>query len=238
MTCLISASARGESADLVFIGDSHSAGCFGQTLDESLRKTINPHTGKPYLVRSAAACGSSASSWLNKKGASTKCGHRICPPKGACSVAAKGTSPPLEKLLAEAGPAPRPRVTVIALGSNMLKSDFEKTRREAERLIDQALAAGSHCVWIGPPQATAGFMPVAAYDGFVERLKSAVEARGCQFVDSGSKTSRDSITDRAGLHYDCLAGREWARRVFEEIHPRLRGPVLAIPRPAQAPGTR
>jgi lysophospholipase L1-like esterase len=202
------------TAKVLYIGDSHSYGCFGQELDKSLR-------GLGQSVESIATCGSSTQSWLNSAGHSTSCGYRACSTKGVCTSTKNGSSDSLEKILARNKPSSSPDLVIIALGSNMLKADLQKTMKDVVSLISKTKISGSKCIWIGPPQAALSFISKEAYDYFVERLEAVTTANDCRFVDSKNKTARENLSDPMGLHYNCNHGTKWASKVITEIQPLL-----------------
>ena len=208
------ASAR--AADVLYIGDSHSYGCFGETLDKSMR-AMKTSTGRAITVRSGATCGSSTASWLAAKGHETACGYRACTVNNTCTKSTKGHSDSAEKLMQEESP----KVTVVALGSNMLKRSPLAAMTDVHILIGKIKTQHSECVWIGPPQPALFFQRAEAYQAFNERLRSTVEGGGCRFILSDDKTSRENLRDSMGLHYDCANGTRWAEKVMKELRPLL-----------------
>jgi hypothetical protein len=211
------------AADVLFIGDSHSYGCFGQTLDKSIRQITHPRTNQHLTALSSATCGSSSSSWLQPGGNDTKCGFRFCDANGACRMSKEGHSPSLMSLLAGASTSPQmpPSTVIVELGSNMLKANLDKTMKDVTTIIQNIRAKGSACIWIGPPQPALFFLSKAAYEHFVQTLSAVVSHANCQFVDSNTKTSRQNLNDPMGLHYSCRDATHWAEQVFREISPSL-----------------
>ncbi len=208
--------ARAETSDILYVGDSHSYGCFGQVLDKELRALENPMTHRPFVVRSSATCGSASSSWLSPNGHSTGCGYRACDIANKCVKANTGKSQSLNELLKL-----KPKVTVVALGSNMLKAKPEKTAADVLKMISLIKESKSECIWVGPPQAAEFFMPISSYNTFVEALQHTVESQGCRYISSDSKTARGNLNDTMGLHYDCKNGTAWAGKVLNQMKPVL-----------------
>jgi hypothetical protein len=255
-------------ADVLFIGDSHSASCFGENLYTQLRGSINSATGKPLTVRSEATCGSSATSWIQPNGNKTTCGYRTCDPKAfiPCSGTqlssrgsdrcdanenciygedlVKGHAPPMERLLSS-----HPKLTVIALGTNMLTDEaaaIEPELDDAEALIQKIKAAHSECLWIGPPDPLPCKISQRGYKAFVARLRTKVEGLECTFVDSSRYTSRENIQEwqtvrKTGkrlhncVHYECEAGKQWSHKVFADANFQ-RSLSSAFARPGATPG--
>jgi hypothetical protein len=212
-------------ADIVYIGDSHSTGCFGSELDKSLRSLIDPVSQNHVRVQSAATCGSSSASWLAPGGNSTLCGFRACGPSsdGDCATRESGKSASIESLIR----VTHPRVAVIELGSNMLKQNLESALQDATKLAQKVKDSGARCIWIGPPQPT--IVSPQVYENFVKHLSDTVSENGCRFIDSNPKTARENLgSNSLGLHYDCDHATAWSKKVSAEMNPivldLLRGP--------------
>ncbi len=201
--------------DILYIGDSHSYGCFGSVLDSHLREVKNNKVSP--TVFSRALCGSSTASWLSSAGPKTSCGFRSCDIKNNCNKMNSARSEPFPRLFKSVSP----KLTIIALGSNMLKADWDDTMAEVSRMISLSMKDGGRCIWIGPPQAQVKFMPIDRYEKFVSDLRKTVTKNDCLFVDSNEKTDRIKISDKLGLHYGCKEGTLWAEKVFAEIKPTV-----------------
>lgn len=203
--------------DVLFIGDSHSAGCFGTDLDQKLRTLPGVNNTKMKVI-SSATCGSRVSSWLKEKGHKTDCGYRYCNADGKCQLKTHGESDSLETLLEN-----KPQVTIIALGTNMLKSPPRDAMNDVTKALDKIKASGSLCIWVGPPQASTSFISKQKYEEFVQRLDSTVSQSGCLFVSSSNKTARENINDPQGIHYGCNDSKQWADKAFKQLGPIVNG---------------
>lgn len=201
---------QAHAAEALYIGDSHSFGCFGEEIDRTIRS-------KSSSLRSLATCGSGTWSWLKKDMNETSCGYRACSATGKCTKSLKGKGPSLSDLL----DTEKPKLTVVALGTNMMKSNFEYTMPEAKQMIAQIKKSGSACVWIGAPQAATFFNPITAQDKYFELLRNTVESEGCLFISSHDKTARENLNDTMGLHYSCKHGTAWGKKVGDELRPIL-----------------
>lgn len=147
-------SARAADTILV-VGDSHTAGSFGQKLDDSLRAVPGGR------VATYGVCSASPQSYFSET--SHPCGHlfrdfgKKAPAKWLGGRVYKETrpdgkggtrevemvkTPELQQLLADHNPT----LTVVALGSNVpiSGSSIRKT-------LDAIHKNNSACVWIGPP---------------------------------------------------------------------------------------
>jgi hypothetical protein len=224
-------------SDIVYIGDSHSAGCFGTTLDSAFRKMQDPISEKPLSVRTLAVCHSSTESWLPGGKNETTCGQLDCQPtdrSSDCRPYFKAGDKVvhhfenLDSLLQKSGPPPRPKVTVVELGTNILlgiskdRNATAKAMDKVKMLIGEIGKTGSRCIWIGPPQADSQIFTIKNYNEFTTQLKKTVESQNCKFIDSGDKTDRANLSASGGwIHYACPSATLWANKVIEEIKPLI-----------------
>jgi hypothetical protein len=218
-------------ADILFIGDSESLGYFGAQLYRSLSNEPDPKTGRPLRVWSFWTCGSDAATWLS--GGTSYCGIRTCNGAGDC---ARDHGPldrpgrvryaPLARYVEQV----KPRVTLISLGSNALTTRIAAFHAYynvyldiAARLVRAVQAAGSRCIWIGPPQVALTTKPEADYRRFVTDLGRAVRAAGCGYVDSNPLSDRKYVLarDSEGIHYSGAGERDWEMRVWVQLRPLL-----------------
>lgn len=219
---------------IVYLGDSHSAQWFGQTLDPLMRDAF-----KSYDVEFHARCSASPN-WFYH-GTKTSCGWYDHMP-GKAPVKNKEperedpkASPVLSKkgppLTLDGSPRDAARVVVIALGSNgSLAVDEGKRWVGAGGLAAEAglakliVGMGLKCVWIGNPH----FLPDPQWRGFTgaaeaskkvsEKLKGLVTDAGCAFIDSYAITEplkKGHEIDQ--LHYGKDAGVQWANAVNAEL---------------------
>lgn len=220
---------------VILIGDSHSVGPFGRELDSLLRAAY-----PVWKVETFASCGSSPGWFLPGNGASGRtsaCGtwfHRYSPtePSKLESLTAAAPTPLIGGLLDS-----RPDTVIVALGANMANWDKGGIfgMDSARALADAIVAAGSRCVWIGPPD-EAGRMPPDQAKAQVARLNAALRQTlgvSCRFIESHTMYSR-SWPDPMQLHYPPDAAKAWARQVA----PAVRGvlgvggiPAAAAPAP-------
>lgn len=216
---------------LLFIGDSHSVGPFG----DELLKRLGKVSGR-YDVQRYAIAGSSASTWLKDSICPTgsKCPftYGYADPKGAKNARLPNNFPGLKKLLQKTNP----ETVVIALGTNDAHGGCKSPASaiaSAEKLA--ASVGDKQCIWIGPPAYTTG--PVgnrcgSNYSPFVDKLKAAVEKKGCRFVDSRQvRTADGAILKSDGpdkVHFG-KKGTQWGRSIADRI---LSGAGSNSPAPA------
>ncbi len=214
---LLAIPAMAGSADILVIGDSHATGCFGTSLYDQL-ETFRPigsaNNARVHLI---ATCGSSVLSWT--KDHSTRCGFLDCAPGAPCTLKARfsttGSTASLDSLLAKLNP----RVTVVALGSNMLKWGWRNSQAQVAGLIATIHSRKSACLWIGPPTpGLQGSSCVAKgkYDEYIEKMKAFVEGLGCAFVHSGDYTesARVPASDPQCMHQGCKSATAWAAEAY------------------------
>lgn len=204
-----------QAADILYIGDSHSTGCFGRELDATLRTIKKSDAAdKPAAVVTQASCGTASSHWLKASGHVTRCGALVCDEAGTCD-SRNGKTDSIGTLLEKE----KPKVTVVALGTNMVKGKRDQTVAETRSLILKIKESGSQCIWIGPPQAALFFSPLTKFNEFVEKLEAVVESEGCRFVSSSDKTSRENLNDSMGLHYSCKDAQNWGKKIAPVLKP-------------------
>jgi hypothetical protein len=221
------------AADILYIGDSHSTGCFGRTLDLSLRtlktKENSQSPEKSVAVLTQASCGSASSHWMKSNGHVTRCGALTCDASGTCESRNSKTDS-IGVLLEKE----KPKVTVVALGTNMIKGKRDQTESETRSLIMKIKESGSQCIWIGPPQAALFFSPETKFNEFVEKLETVVESEGCRFVSSSDKTARENLNDSMGLHYGCKDAERWAKKTFPVLKPLVEAALAKEPSAADS----
>ncbi len=111
-------------------------------------------------------------------------------------------------------------MTVIALGTNMLRSNIENVMRDVARLIQQVRGSGSRCVWVGPPRAKVSFISAERYQQFIANLQRTVNSNSCFYIDSSLKTDAKD-THQDGIHYQSAPARAWGTSVVREVYQLL-----------------
>lgn len=195
---------------LLFIGDSHTVGPFGQKLDSLLRGLAR------WTVNTVGACGTSPAEWLLAR--ESLCGYFERSYDGTVELTdSPHATPKWNELLARLKPAR----TIVALGTNRIDAPDTQLEPDLRRMISAIRASGSECVWIGPPH-----MRVYSRDQIenfyrmMERIRSDLP---CKIVRSHDLTQYPlHIGD--GIHYNGSMGalgrelaEKWARDVFAEI---------------------
>jgi len=216
-------------ADIVYVGDSESLGYFGDDLYRDLSAQRDPRTGRPLRVWTYWTCGSDATTWL--MGGTTFCGIRSCDGAGQC---ARDHGPndgpahvkyaPLRRYLGEI----KPRLTIVSLGTNIMTThDFDRPAVyqsylfDVGELIGEIKAAGSRCIWIGPPEPALSTRSIAEYRRLTGDLARIAKAGGCDFVDSDPLSDRAYVLkrDSEGIHYRSEGEKAWEAKLWPVIEP-------------------
>jgi hypothetical protein len=191
---------------VLFVGDDHVAGAFGNAVDAYLR-TISID------VISIAECGSTPGNWIGAKSGfqRARCGLWQRDEQGQERRTVNFKAKSLAEELAKADPD----LTVIALGTYMLKSDRDIQSEQAavEKMIAEVLKIQSKCVWIGPPKITREPFASNLDDG-VRTLKRWLSKSRCEFVDS---TQFSIYKGSDGLTYQVAAGTNWGALISREL---------------------
>ncbi|MBL6852483.1 MAG: hypothetical protein ISS15_13660 [Alphaproteobacteria bacterium] len=219
-----------DAGGVLILGDSNAEGPFGGALYNALRTTSDPVTHRPLNVSIFAKCGAGANDWTSRDYARIDCGAWACNgrPIALCMHFNRGAIPPLADLYADLG-ATR-RVTILALGLNMIIGRRSEKLRDAERLIAAIHANSSACIWIGPPEPGDLFVDPDRYEDFIADLRATVRNAGCRYIRSDDKTDRRNVARRDD-HYSRDDAIAWARAVLVELErPSDEGdrPLLAL----------
>jgi len=206
-----------EHPSVLFIGDSHSVGTFGKTLDTLFRSNPNRK------MMTVASCGVSPNAFL--QGLSTKCGFLSLDLNWNETKKTKSKTPLMDDL----SELVKPDLTVVALGANLINwatSKPEFSARQTRELAQKISASGSKCLWVGPPNGRN--KPIDKLTTLYEMLMRETKDY-CMFFDSRPESlsfldfeelSKKANKSGDGVHYDSLgqvgrtAMRKWAREVF------------------------
>ncbi|HEY4224136.1 MAG TPA: SGNH/GDSL hydrolase family protein [Myxococcota bacterium] len=190
-------------ARVAVIGDSHTYGAFGKHLQADLQKRLQQGGGK--LVSFTGVPSSGVSNWL--RGTDTQAGPQTF------------HTPTIDDVLKS-----KPKVLVVALGSNMLGNTPEGNRRQIEALLDKADKAGAKVVWVGPPNMrgfNGNLRGPQPEQRFYDALKSVNDKRAAQgkqpitIVDSRKSTREQDAVD--GVHFQGGPAAAWEQDVFRRL---------------------
>ena len=215
LALISSFSAHGQSGrfeKVLFIGDSHSYGAFGKSMDSYLRTLSSD-------VTSISSCGSSPSNWMRTQAEyqKTVCGYWRKDGAGKEIRVKDHNITPFPEELKNI----KPDLTVIALGTNILASpaNIQREKAAAEKMLSQVAQSGSQCVWVGPPDADKQPFKKNLSAG-VSELRILAEKYNCLFVDSSQMTKyKEGTSD--GIHYGNSEAKAWGERVTAELKLKL-----------------
>lgn len=210
------------SADrIVYIGDSHTVGGFG----EWLAKNLATVTGKSPVKRYGVA-GSAAQHWNKKDNSSIRklTSGYYCDGDGQVFKKAPNADFPTSGQLFQ-GEAP---MVVIALGTNDVHGKCKISNKAEQMVATKELLAQvrpkSKCIWVGPTEQPSDG-PIGkncgqpAIKAFIDNLKETVSQR-CTYIDSRKITvnGKPILPNRSDkLHYEGSLAAHWANGVASKI---------------------
>lgn len=198
----ISAQATLNNPTILYIGDSHSYGKLGTTIETNL-STISDH------VIMESSCGSSAYTWLGKSGyEKTVCG--FWKKDGADEVrSTEHQTPKFSDEMARYSPD----VVIIQLGTNMAAAQKPlNSRASIDQLMKEAKVNESECIWIGPPDANSKVVTKEKLKTINNLIKELAKTNGCFFIDSLQITSFPK-DNKEGIHYPSSLSKKWGEKV-------------------------
>ncbi len=188
---------------ILFVGDSHSVGPFGQALDKKLR-SVSAH------VTTATYCGTIVNDFY-RTDAKTQCGYLEIDEKGASHKGTIGPVADFRKLLEKT----RPAHVLVALATNY--SGYENDTfviNDMKKMVNDIIASGAQCFWIGMPTSRT----LKSQHERISKLTKKAVGSQCTYFDSFSVTSYPEIGGD-GIHFYFPGGKEvaenWALRAFQ-----------------------
>ncbi len=191
---------------VLFVGDDHVAGNFGNVVDTYLRTLA-------IEVNTIAECGSTPGNWVGVRSdfQAASCGLWQRDEKNREKKQKEFKARSFTEELAKADPD----LTIIALGTYMLKSerDIQNEQAAIEKMLDEVDRIQSKCIWIGPPKISKE--PFASnLENGVRTLKKVLSKSRCEFIDS---TKLSNYKGKDGLKYQVAAATRWGAQVTHEI---------------------
>jgi len=208
---------------VLMIGDSLSAGPFGEAVQHHLAKKFGPQN-----VAAFASCGSSPENWLADEPAFyTHCGYRESTPDKAPVysdfVNGKAPRPTLTPKVESLVRRYQPTVAVVQLGTNWMDRDLSDAQISSftARFIE-ALRGSTvqQIIWIAPPDSSA----LRKKQGRIHRLIQVAAGRHhFEVIDSRELTRyMPGQTGGDGIHYNTESSRAWATKINAALDSRLR----------------
>lgn len=192
---------------LLIIGDSHTVGHYGKTLDQACRD-------QGALVRSYASCSSHPIWWFD--GTRTHCGYFARNERGKITRVPFGQ---LKKtpLLPELYRQFQPQLAIVSLGANMIDYQREVVQSTSAKMARYFAERQVQLIWVGPP--VVRLQPRWKLNRLYGWLREAV-APYADFIDSRPLTHYPP-TGGDGIHYRGQVGRPiaeaWAKGVMAEV---------------------
>ena len=223
-----SAPAAAAPSRVLMIGDSLSAGPFGEAVQQHLARKFGPDNVAAY-----ASCGSSPEHWLQAEpGFYTKCGYReSTPDKPPVFRDFENGKPPRPTLTPKLEPIVRryqPTVVVVQLGTNWM--DRNLSDGEISAFLDRFVAAARgrsvrQIVWIAPPDSSA--MPARAQARVHRLIQQGAKRQRFDVIDSRQLTHYvPGKTGGDGVHYNSESSRAWAAKVNSRLDSTLSGRMV------------
>ncbi len=192
---------------ILFLGDSHVVGAFGQRLDELLRS--NPED----QVQTYGVCGSVAQDFF--LGSETKCGYYFHQNGQAPEMPLTHAAPLVKEVLNSF----RPDTVIIELGTNYAPGaqwTFNAIVSDAKPLADLVIQNGAKCFWVSMPD-TRTFR--ARIPDILSATRAATSS-GCKFIDSTKMIAYPENVG-GGVHYNTPEtiplAKSWAEQVYSVI---------------------
>ncbi len=213
---------------VLMIGDSLSAGPFGEVVQQHLARKFGPQNVAAY-----ASCGSSPENWLaSEPEFYTPCGYREStpdkPPVFRDFVNGKPPRPTLTPKVESLVRRHHPTVVLVQLGTNWMDRDL--TDAEINNFLDRFVrgarsAAVRQVIWIAPPDSFA----LRKVQGRVHRLLQEGAARDdYELIDSRRFTHYvPGKTGGDGVHYNKESSRAWAARINGSLDSKLAARMVA-----------
>lgn len=187
---------------ILYIGDSHSYGKFGQTLYQNL-STISDS------VVMESSCGSSASTWLGKTGyEKTVCGFWKKDSLEEIRLKEHNTPKYADEMIKY-----QPKIAIIQLGTNMAAmTNPLNAQKSIEELIKLSKNNEAECIWIGPPDANSKIVTKEKLNKLNDLLVNVTRELSCFYIDSLKLTSFPK-DNKEGIHYPPTLSKEWGEKV-------------------------
>jgi hypothetical protein len=188
---------------VLVIGDSHTAGLYGDELDRQLR-------ARGAQVHTVGSSGASASNFINGRG--TTVGYADHGMDGRTQRTASHATPRLEELINQ----DKPDVIVVNLGANFRGASQSGIQSQVRSLGEVARRHNIPIKWVGPPKPARP--DLAAVQRFDQQMAEAVAPYG-EYISSVPYTPEYAGSD--GRHYSGTRGRQLAQQWAQGIASNL-----------------
>ncbi|MBX3171399.1 MAG: hypothetical protein KF760_28585 [Candidatus Eremiobacteraeota bacterium] len=190
---------------VLVIGDSHTAGHYGDELDKQLR-------ARGARVHTIGSSGASASNFINGRG--TTVGYADHGMDGKTRKTASHATPKLEELIQQ----DKPDVIVVNLGANFRGASPAGIQSQVQSLGEVAKRHNIPIKWVGPPKPAPARLNMEAVQRFDQQMAAAVAPYG-EYLSSLPYTPEYAGGD--GLHYGGTRGKQLAQQWAQGIASNL-----------------
>lgn len=182
---------------VLVIGDSHTAGAFGDELDRLLR-------AKGAQVHTVGSSGATADNYISGKG--TTVGFADHKANGQTEKTSSHATPKLEDLINE----DKPDTIIVNLGANFRGAGASGIKKQVDEIGEIAKRHNIKITWVGPPTTRQDEGNSGSLDKFDQDMKAAVAPYG-NYVSSRPFTPHYNGPD--GIHYSGEEAKKWAAGV-------------------------
>ncbi|MBS2034133.1 hypothetical protein JST97_04050 [bacterium] len=186
---------------VLVIGDSHTAGAFGDELDRLLR-------AKGAQVHTVGSSGATADNYISGKG--TTVGYADHKANGQTEKTSSHATPKLEDLINE----DKPDTIIVNLGANFRGAGPSGIKKQVDEIGEIAKRHNIKITWVGPPTTRQDEGNPGSLDKFDQDMKAAVAPYG-NYVSSRPFTPHYNGPD--GIHYSGAEAKKWAAGVAGAI---------------------
>jgi hypothetical protein len=205
ITLVTSTAMAAANPTILYVGDSHSYGKLGTTIDKNLSSVSE-------RIILEASCGATPSTWLgNNKFEKTVCGFWKKDGKDEVRSVEHQT-PKFADELAKY----RPDVTIVQLGTNIAVNAPKNATKSIVAMMTAISTEGSKCIWIGPPDANSKVVTRERLKETNLLLSELAKKNNCDYIDSLKLTSFP-VKNKEGIHYPPSLSAEWGEKVSVEL---------------------
>ena len=189
---------------VLVIGDSHSVGPFGMTLDALLRKNS-------FSIYTAASCGSTLQNWMTGK--ETTCGFFSKDLRGGVKQYKTGPTPVFKTIFKQV----QPQILLIQMGANyQYYNSPSEIRVEIKKFLEKYTSQVEKCIWVTHPDSR----KYPEQKNQLATLIDEVVSPYCEVFHS-YKVTAYPFTGGDGIHYSFSMGipiaENWAKLVSKQF---------------------
>ncbi len=201
-----------KNSRVLHIGDSHTVGIYGKTIDALLRTT-------GAKVTTVGSSGSSPSWWIESK--VTKSGFYMNDENGNIDSPIDWKTPHITPKLTDLIEKYHPNIIIFSLGANLIHQNKEKIESEVSQILEIAKKNKIKIIWVGPPNGKINIKPKEVQDFLYQHLKVIVKMYEGDFIDSRPYTYYPENMKGDGVHFGGVKGtkiaKDWSKQIFMQI---------------------